>query len=127
MIKVKNMFDVTEVDDGVRIWVEAHGLTLDLQEWCEVDEVLCHLGPPAELSRWFEDHPDGYDYFRATYHAHLNKSRYMPQLQHLAQHALRDHLTIIHQGDDPNHNTGAALHEFLSELQIYCPPDAMSE
>jgi hypothetical protein len=28
-----------------------------------------------------------------------------------------------YQGDDPGHNTATALHEFLSELEAWCPPE----
>ena len=65
MIKVKHFLDDVEPDDGQRIWVEPIALTRDLREWCKVSHVLPHLGPPRELSKWFDEHPDGYEYFRA--------------------------------------------------------------
>lgn len=124
MIKVKNLFDAVEADDGQRLWIEPWGLTADLREWCEVDHVLCHLGPTQRLSNWFEDHPDGYEDFRARYHESLSRSRFLPLLQQLASAAHRESFTLLHQGDDPASNVGVALHEFISELQAYCPPDA---
>ncbi len=123
MIKIKHLLDAVEKDDGVRIWVEPFGLTKDLRQWCEVDHVLCHLGPPPQLRDWFDEHPDGYGYFRATYHDSLTNSHYKPALQELACVGLRQNFTLVHQGDDPEHNTGTALYEFLSELSTYCPPE----
>src|SRR5581483_7961049 len=73
MIKVKHVFDAIEEDDGVRIWIEPVGLTLDLCQWCQVHRLLPHLGPPMELWSWFEDHPSGYDTFRDGYHEHLSR------------------------------------------------------
>ena len=116
MIKVKHLMDAVESDDGQRLWVEAEGLTRDLREWCRVDHVLSHLGPATQLSNWFEEHPDGYDYFRAQYHEALAKSPYKVALHHLAKAAQAENFTLLHVGDDPNHNAAAALHQFLSEL-----------
>jgi uncharacterized protein YeaO (DUF488 family) len=123
MIKIKHLLDAVEPDDGQRISVEPVNLTRDLREWCEVDHVLCHLGPPAALRDWFEEHPDGYDYFRAEYHEALSKSDFKPALQQLACAGMRETFTLLHQGDDPGHNAATALHEFLSELEAYCTPE----
>ena len=121
MIKIKHLLDAVEPDDGQRISVEPINLTRDLREWCKVDHVLCHLGPPKKLWEWFEEHPDGYDYFRAQYHDALTKSVYKPALQQLACAGIRETFTLLHQGDDPGHNSATALHEFLTELEAYCP------
>ena len=116
MIKVKHLMDAVEGDDGQRMWVESTPLTKDLRAWCQVNHVLSHLGPPAELAEWFEQHPDGYDYFRAQYHEALSKSPYKPALFNLAKASARETYTLLHAGDDANHNAATALHEFLSEL-----------
>ena len=119
MLKVKQLFDEIEADDGQRLWVESHGLTMDLQEWCRVDHVLSHVGPSQRLSEWFEEHGDAYEYFRGMYHTELAKSRFLPLLQQLAMAAQQENFTLLHQGDDPAHNTGTALYEFIVELQAY--------
>src|SRR5206468_4990925 len=63
MIKIKHFLDSVEKDDGQRIWVEPIGLTKDLKEMCSIDHLLSHLGPNIKLWSWFEEHPEGYDYF----------------------------------------------------------------
>jgi uncharacterized protein YeaO (DUF488 family) len=123
MIKIKHLMDAAEPDDGLRIWIEPIGLTRDLREWCNVAHVLTHLGPPRGLWDWFAEHPDGYGYFRATYHDWLARSRYKPALQDMACAAGKESFTLIHQSEDPEHNTATALYEFLSELSSYCPKD----
>lgn len=123
MIKVKHLLDPVEPDDGKRIWIESHGLTRDLREWCKVDHMLCHLGPSRLIARWFREHPDGYEHFRGNYHQALTQSRYLPLLREIACAAQYHHFTLLHDGDDPAHNTGVAMHEFLTELQSYCPPE----
>lgn len=123
MIKIKHLMDAVEPDDGSRLWIEPIGLTKDMKEWCEVDHVLNHLGPPQGLYQWFEEHPDGYGYFRAMYHEWLGRSRFKPALQELACAGLRQTFTLVHTGEDPEHNCGTALYEFLSELGSYCKPE----
>src|SRR5206468_2902641 len=119
MIKVKHLMDPAEPDDGQRIWVEPFNLTKDLQEWCTVQHVLMHLGPPMTLWKWFDEHPDGYDYFRGKYHDHLAVAQRRQALSELAIAGVRENFTLLHQGDDPAHNTATALYEFLAELQVY--------
>jgi uncharacterized protein YeaO (DUF488 family) len=123
MIKIKHFAEAVEHDDGQRIWVEPIGVTRDLREWCCIDHVLCHLGPPAELAKWLEEHPAGYDYFRARYHDHLSRSQYKPALQQLASAGLKENFTLLHHSDDPQQNTATALYEFLIELSAYSEPE----
>jgi uncharacterized protein YeaO (DUF488 family) len=123
MIKIKHVFEGIEKDDGVRLWVEPIGLTKDLQEWCEVHQLLSQLGPPLVLWRWFQNHPDGYDYFRGKYHHYLSQRTRRETLAELAAAALHEDFTLLHQGDDPNQNSATALYEFLTELQAYTPPE----
>jgi uncharacterized protein YeaO (DUF488 family) len=117
MIKVKNLFDTAEKDDGARLWCESENLTKDLQEWCEVDHVLCNAAPSAKLLHWFEQHSDGYDYFRAKYHGQLSESKYLSSLEQLAHSAKNENFTLLHTGDNPSENAASALAEFLMELQ----------
>jgi uncharacterized protein YeaO (DUF488 family) len=123
MFKVKNLFDAVEADDGQRLWVEPVSLTSDLREWCQVDHVLCHLGPTAKLSEWLEEHPDAYEQFRGVYHEALARSPFLLLLKRVAAAAQNENFTLLHQSADPAHNTAVALHEFLSELQAYVPPE----
>lgn len=124
MIKVKHFLDEVESDDGQRIWVEPFSLTLDLRQWCKVDHIMPHLGPAQALWEWFETHPEGYDVFRGRYHEGLRHGPYRAALQQLACLGRRETFTLLHQSSDCDHNTAAALHEFLAELEAYCPPEA---
>jgi uncharacterized protein YeaO (DUF488 family) len=123
MIKIKHLMDAAESNDGERLWVEPIGLTKDLCEWCTVGHLLTALGPPIALWRWFQDHPDGYEYFRGKYHEFLSRTQRRKALMHLAAAAMNEDFTLLHQGDDPEHNSATALYEFLTELQAYCQPE----
>jgi uncharacterized protein YeaO (DUF488 family) len=124
MVNVKHFMDPVEPEDGRRIWIEPVALTADLRRWCEVRDVLSHLGPPRELWDWYEEHDprDAYDFFRGRYHEHLSHGAHLNTLHQLAWQGTAGNLTLLHQGTDPSYNTAAALHEFLSELRAYCPP-----
>src|SRR5688500_5325738 len=104
MTKIKHFMDEIEKDDGLQLWVEPLGLTRDLREWCRVDHVFNHVGPPRELWLWFEKHPDGYDYFRGRYHEHLERSGLKPALKQLARASEQQNYTLLHQSSDPNDN-----------------------
>lgn len=118
MIEVKHFLDEVGPGDGCRIWIEPVGLTRDLREWCQVDCVLSHVGPPPALRGWFVDHPDQYDEFRGLYHEYLEHGPYKARLHRLALAATSsaDCLTLLHDEDNPGQNAATALAEFLAEL-----------
>ena len=123
MIKVKHLLEAVEENDGQRLWVEPIGLTKDLREWCRVDHVLPHLGPPMSAWKVLEDHPDAYDFFRAKYHEQLKRSQYKAALQSLAVASRQETFTLVHASEDAEHNSAMALYEFLSELESYIKPE----
>src|SRR5437016_6032490 len=120
MIKVKHFLDSIEPDDGERLWVEPIRCVAELSELCRIDRQLPHLAPPTRLWEWLEEHPDGYDFFRARYHEYLKSGPHTEALMQMARRGLRENLTLLHQADDPQHNTAMALYEFLSERQAFC-------
>ena len=123
MIKVKHLMDAVEESDGQRLWVEPVGLCKDLREWCGVNHVLPHLGPPTKAWKILEDHPDAYEYFRAAYHEQLKKSKHLAALKALAVASRSETFTLLHQSEDAEHNSATALHEFLMDLEAYCKPE----
>jgi uncharacterized protein YeaO (DUF488 family) len=123
MIKVKHLMETAEESDGQRLWVEPHGLCHDLRQWCQVDHVLPHLGPPVKCWNILQQHPEAYDFFRAQYHEKLRKSQYRAALQSLACVSRRETFTLIHASEDDEHNSAIALYEYLSELEAYCNPE----
>ena len=122
MILIKHLMDRIEPSDGMRLWIEPIPLTLDLRQWCQVDGVLIGLAPKRALWDWYQEHPDGYEYFRGEYHNSLNRRSTKELAGKLACMAVERNFTLLHQSSDPEHNSGTALYEFLAELQSYCPP-----
>ena len=123
MILIKHLMDPTDPEDGQRLWIEPVNLTLDLRQWCKVDRILNNLAPKRGLWDWFGRHPDGYEYFRGMYHQSLDRGRTKNLALDLARTALQENITLLHQSNDPEHNSATALYEYLAELQAYCPPE----
>ena len=123
MIKTKHFLDQVEEDDGLRIWVEPFGLTRDLCKWCDVGMIFPDIGPPRPLWNWFDQHPDGYEYFRGMYHDYLASGRFKALLERIVRNSERMNITLLHQSEDECQNTATALYEFLDELRAYEPPE----
>lgn len=123
MIKTKHLMDDVEASDGQRLWVEPIGLCRDLRQWCRVDHVLPHLGPPIKAWQMLLEHPDSYECFRGMYHDQLRRSQYRAALQSLACASRQETFTLLHASEDEEHNCATALHEYLSELEAYCNPE----
>jgi uncharacterized protein YeaO (DUF488 family) len=123
MIRVKHLFDARESGDGLRLWVGPVGLTRDLAEWCHVVRWLREGSPSAALAEWFEEHPGGWEYFRARHHDELARGGAVDRLRALGQHALTENVTLLHAEDSPVENAAVSLHQYLAELQAYCSDD----
>ena len=117
MILIKHFTDAPEADDGVGMWIEPIELVPEICTWCRVDHCLTHLGPPVVLRRWFEDHPLDYEEFRGRYHEHLAIGPYKRVLHEFALAAAGpENVTLLHDEDDPTHNSATALAEYLVGL-----------
>ncbi|MDB5322640.1 MAG: hypothetical protein JWN40_4271, partial [Phycisphaerales bacterium] len=74
---------------------------------------------PMELWEWFEEHSDGYEFFRGKYHEYLTQGGLRRPLWQMAKAGLNENFTLLHQGDDASENTATALYEYLTELSAH--------
>jgi len=123
MIQIKNLFDAAEPDDGLRLWVGPVGLTRDLAAWCRVDRWLREGSPSPDLAAWFEEHPDGWEYFRARHHEALSRGGFKERLRELSRRALRENVTLLYGESNPTENAAVSLYEYLVALQPYAPEE----
>ncbi len=123
MILIKSVFDAADASDGLRLWIGAVPLTRDLTEWCRVDRWLQEGSPPAELAQWFDEHPGGWEYFRAKHHEALDRGDSLPALRRLSRTAMDENITLLHAESNPAQNAAVSLYEYLVELQAYCSDD----
>ena len=121
MIAVRHFMESFRRDDGPRQWVEI-GLTADLQEWCNVDLLVCEFGPPRILWEWYDERPGAgrCQVLSRAYRRWLLRGPHHPSLEALAQLAADGKLTLLHQCADAKHNTATVLRDVMEELAV-CP------
>ncbi len=120
MIQIKNLFDKPEPGDGIRLWVGPVNLTKDLAAWCKVDRWLQEGSPSLDLAEWFDEHPDGWEYFRGKHHESLARNCFRPLLRRLSRTAIDETITLLHAEMDAARNAAVSLYEYLVELQAHC-------
>lgn len=123
MLQIKSLFDKPEPQDGLRLWVGPIGLTKDLAQWCNVDRWLKEGSPTAVLGQWFEEHPQGWDYFRGMHHEELNRNGYVRELRSLSLRSSKENVTLLYGETNPEQNSAVSLYEYLVELQAYASDD----
>lgn len=113
MLKVKRVYESTEVSDGVRFLVERlwpRGMkkeTLNMEAW------LKDVAPSDSLRRWFEHDPLKWSEFQKRYRAELddNPNTWEPILEAIE----RGDVTLLYSAHDTEHNNALVLKSFLEE------------
>ncbi len=113
MIKTKRIYEEPEPEDGYRVLVDRlwpRGLT---RERAHVDEWLKEAGPSDDLRRWFHDHPDKWDEFKASYTEELRKKAEI--LNKIASKGAKGRVTLLFSYRDPEHNQAVVIKEFVEK------------
>lgn len=111
MIKTKRIYDEPKPEDGYRVLVDRlwpRGLT---RERAHVDEWLKEAGPSNDLRKWFHDHPDKWDEFRASYTEELKRKAGI--LSKIASKASKGRVTLLYSFRDDQHNQAVVIKEFM--------------
>ncbi len=113
MIKTKRIYEEPKAEDGYRVLVDRlwpRGLT---REKAHVDEWLREAGPSDELRKWFHEHPDRWDEFRASYTEELMKKGAL--LDKIAARGARGRVTLLFSYRDLEHNQAVVIKEFIEK------------
>ena len=113
MLKVKRVYESTEVSDGVRFLVERlwpRGIkkaNLNMDAWPK------EVAPSDTLRRWFAHDPLKWSEFQKRYRAELadNPNAWKPILEATE----RGDVTLLYSARDTEHNNALALKSFLEE------------
>ncbi|MBE3144784.1 MAG: DUF488 domain-containing protein [Planctomycetes bacterium] len=113
MLKVKRVYENTEVSDGARFLVERlwpRGMKkedLNMQAW------LKDVAPSDSLRRWFGHDPLKWGEFQKQYRAELdgNPNAWKPILEA----AERGDVTLLYSARDTEHNNALVLKTFFEE------------
>ncbi|MFP5022888.1 DUF488 domain-containing protein [Pseudonocardia phyllosphaerae] len=81
----------------------------DLDDWCK------HVGPSAELRKWFGHDPARFDEFARRYRAELADSGRAAALQELRERAAAGGLVLLTAARDPQVSHAAVLQEVLHD------------
>jgi uncharacterized protein YeaO (DUF488 family) len=113
MLKVKRVYESTEVSDGIRFLVERlwpRGMKkedLNMQAW------LKDVAPSDGLRRWFGHDPLKWSEFQERYRVELddNPNTWKPILEAME----RSDVTLLYSARDTEHNNALVLKSFLEE------------
>ncbi len=112
-IRIKRVYLPYSPDDGQRILVERlwpRGMT---KAKAHVDVWLKDVAPSAELRKWFGHNVVKWGEFKKRYWNELKQNA--PALESL-RHSMADGpVTLVYAAHDEQHNSAAALKEFLEE------------
>jgi uncharacterized protein YeaO (DUF488 family) len=111
MIKLKRAYEAATPNDGVRILVERlwpRGVT---KQRAKIDVWLKELAPSTELRKWYGHDPVRWLSFRKRYWAELrDQGNLLALLKLIAQDRT---VTFVYAASDEQHNSAAALKQFL--------------
>jgi len=113
MLKVKRVYESTEVSDGVRFLVERLWPRGMKKEKLNMDAWLKDVAPSDSLRRWFEHDPLKWSEFQKRYRAELddNPNTWEPILEAIE----RGDVTLLYSAHDTEHNNALVLKSFLEE------------
>ena len=113
MLKVKRIYESTEVSDGVRFLVERLWPRGMKKEKLNMEAWLKDVAPSDSLRRWFEHDPLKWSEFQKRYRAELddNPNTWEPILEAIE----RGNVTLLYSAHDTEHNNALVLKSFLEE------------
>ena len=113
MLKVKRVYESTEVSDGVRFLVERLWPRGMKKEKLNMEAWLKDVAPSDSLRRWFEHDPLKWSEFQKRYRAELddNPNTWEPILEAMQ----RGDVTLLYSAHDTEHNNALVLKSFLEE------------
>ena len=113
MLKVKRVYESTEVSDGVRFLVERLWPRGMKKEKLNMEAWLKDVAPSDSLRGWFEHDPLKWSEFQKRYRAELddNPNTWEPILEAME----RGDVTLLYSAHDTEHNNALVLKSFLEE------------
>jgi uncharacterized protein YeaO (DUF488 family) len=94
-VVVRRIYDPRAADDGIRVLVDRRwprGVTkarAHLDEWCR------DVAPSDALRKWYDHDPEKFEEFGRRYRRELEEPDRAAALQHLAELATEDRLTLL--------------------------------
>lgn len=113
MLKVKRVYESTEVSDGIHFLVERLWPRGMKKEKLNMEAWLKDVAPSDSLRRWFGHDPLKWSEFQKQYRTELddNPNTWEPILEAMK----RGDVTLLYSARDTEHNNALVLKSFLEE------------
>ena len=114
-IRTKRIFEVPDVNDGIRILVDRLWPRGIKKESAEVKAWEKEIAPSNELRKWFNHDPEKYPEFRRKYMEELDASEDAEKLlEFVKEHIKSDNITLLYAAKDEEHNNALVLMDWLA-------------
>ncbi|MBP3805361.1 MAG: DUF488 domain-containing protein [Oribacterium sp.] len=114
-IKTKRIYEVPDVNDGIRILVDRLWPRGIKKESAEVKAWEKEIAPSNELRKWFNHDPEKYPEFRRKYMEELDASEDAEKLlEFVKEHIKSDNITLLYAAKDEEHNNALVLMDWLA-------------
>ena len=113
-IKTKRIYEVPDVNDGIRILVDRLWPRGIKKESSEVKAWEKEIAPSNELRKWFNHEPEKYPEFRRKYMEELDASEDAERfLGFVNEHLESTNITLLYAAKDEEHNNALVLKDWL--------------
>ena len=114
-IKTKRIYEVPDVNDGIRILVDRLWPRGIKKESSEVKAWEKEIAPSNELRKWFNHDAEKYPEFRRKYMEELDASEDAERfLGFVNEHLESTNITLLYAAKDEEHNNALVLKDWLS-------------
>jgi uncharacterized protein YeaO (DUF488 family) len=112
-LRIKRVYEPPDDEDGLRVLVDRlwpRGLS---RERAQIDLWLKEIAPSNTLRRRFHGNPAGWDEFKTTYYAELEREPAQSAVRDLLDRLTRRPVTLLFAARDKTRNNAVALKEWL--------------
>ena len=126
-IRTKRIFEVPDVNDGIRILVDRLWPRGIKKESAAINAWEKGISPSAELRKWFNHDPEKYPEFRRKYMEELDASEDAEKfLEYVIKNLRFTNMTLLYSAKDEEHNNALVLKDWLI-LMVYTNRDQLSD
>jgi uncharacterized protein YeaO (DUF488 family) len=115
MIKIKRIYEPSEVSDGYRVLVDGLWPRGIKKEDARLDEWLKEIAPSTELRKWFDHQPSRWPGFAERYKKELRASEKVAYLKRLKNLARKQTVTLLYGTRDECFNNAAVILDILRD------------
>jgi uncharacterized protein YeaO (DUF488 family) len=124
MIKIKRVYEESEITDGQRILVDRIWPRGASKDKAHIDAWLKDLAPSHDLRQWYAHDPDRWSGFQQRYLAELKYPEKSPVLEDLISRARKGTVTLVYAAHDQERNNAVVLKNLLERCLASFQPES---